>query len=177
MPLYFIAITAPPEIDEQVLEYKQYMLDKFGCKVALKSPAHITLVPPFTLPDSERETLQHALKDFTSGCTDFTVELRNFAAFPPRVLYVDVTGNKPLQQLQAALEESLLRLAFPVKKSTRPFHPHVTVANRDLDKQYFQQAWSHFKDQLFRADFPASGISLLKHNGSRWTTVYTASFT
>ena len=176
MPLYFIAITTPPGIDKQILAHKHYMQDHFGCRVALKSPAHITLVPPFTMYDAQRKRLEDTLMDFTVGRTGFMIELKDFASFPPRVIYADVAENTPLQQLQAALEEQLFRMVFPVKKSTRPFHPHVTIANRDLDRHDFQLAWSHFADEKYDAVFAASGISLLKHEGSLWEVVFTTSF-
>lgn len=175
MALYFIAIAAPPEVDREVLRFKHSMLDQYGCKVALRSPAHITLVPPFNLPDAQRELLERALLGVAAGVEDFEVVLKNFAAFPPRVIYVDVVHSKPLQQVQALLERHLLPL-FPVKKSTRPFHPHVTIANRDLDKLHFAEAWNHFSEKDFTAAFSAAGLSLLRYDGTRWQIVYGAPF-
>lgn len=175
MALYFIAITAPAEVDRAVLRFKHFMLDQYGCKAALRSPAHITLVPPFDLPDAQRRLLEQALLDVAAGVQDFGIALKNFASFPPRVIYVDVAHNGPLQHVQALLERRLLPL-FPVKKSTRPFHPHVTIANRDLDKLHFAEAWNHFSEKDFRAAFSAAGLSLLRYDGTRWQVVYTAPF-
>ena len=47
MRMYFIAIVLPDELNKKVLKWKNFMHDKFGCKVGLKSPAHITFIPPF----------------------------------------------------------------------------------------------------------------------------------
>ena len=108
MALHFIAITTPSEIDSEILLFKHYMLDRYGCKVALRSPAHITLVPPFDLPDAQRALLEQVLLEFAADVADFRIELKNFASFPPRVIYVDVVPNKPLQQVQVLLEGRLL---------------------------------------------------------------------
>ncbi|MBE7173856.1 MAG: RNA 2',3'-cyclic phosphodiesterase [Williamsia sp.] len=176
MHLYFVAITAPPAVDHEVLQFKQTMLEQYGCRVALRSPAHITLIPPFNLPDAEVHQLKTALDNFAGSIPDFVLELKDFSCFPPRVIYVDVVHNESLKQVQSLLEVRLLPY-FPVKKSTRPFHPHVTIANRDLDKSHFEEAWRHFKDQAYNVQFPASGISLLQYNGNRWQTIHTAPLT
>lgn len=175
MLLHFIAITTPAEVDIRVLRFKQYMLEQYGCKVALRSPAHITLISPFSLPEVQKDLLRQTMQDFAAGVADFMVELKNFSRFAPRVIYVDVMQSELLHQTQRLLEERLLP-HFPLKRSTRPFHPHVTITNRDLDQSYFGEAWDHFKEQEFRAAFFASGLSLLQYNGSRWQIISTAPF-
>src|SRR5687768_15434483 len=134
--LYFIAIVAPETINQQVLEWKNYMLQRFNCKVALKSPAHITLIPPFEMQDSAQTTLQELLLPFAARQQNFPIHLKDFAAFKPRVIYAGVIPNARLSELRTDLEATiLLDNRFPVKKEERPFHPHVTIANRDLTKE------------------------------------------
>lgn len=170
MSLYFIAVTAPEPVNEQVLGFKNYMLETYGCRVALKSPAHITLVPPFTLADQERARLERTLDAFAAEQNNLDIELKDFAAFAPRVIYVDVVASRALEELQAALEQTLLGQSFPVRKSTRAFHPHVTMANRDLQPHHFREAWDRFRHERFEARFPAQGISLLHLENGRWKT-------
>lgn len=165
---YFIAIVAPEEINQQVLEWKQYMLQHFNCKVALKSPAHITLIPPFIMPDTMQHELEEVLLKFAQEQPSFPIQLNNFAAFKPRVLYVHVQPNNQLNDLQARLETYLLHIDFPIKKEDRPFHPHVTIANRDLQKDDFPRAWQYFQQLSYEVTFTANTISLLRHNGQIW---------
>ena len=54
--MYFIALVLPGELNEKVLHWKNFMHDRYDCKVGLKSPAHITLIPPFWMEESS-ETL------------------------------------------------------------------------------------------------------------------------
>ncbi|THU41006.1 RNA 2',3'-cyclic phosphodiesterase [Niastella caeni] len=170
--LYFIAIVTPETINQQVLEWKNYMLQQFNCKVALKSPAHITLIPPFQMPDSAQQEMKDHLQSFAAGKESFSIQLKNFAAFKPRVIYVNVLPNDPLKELRTQLETTLLKSRrFPVKKEDRPFHPHVTIANRDLTKEDFPQAWQHFQSIAYEATFTADAISLLRHNGKIWEIV------
>jgi 2'-5' RNA ligase len=169
--LYFIAIVAPEAINRQVLEWKHYMLQEFKCKVALKSPAHITLIPPFDMPGAMHNELEEVLLQFAAEQPFFPIQLKNFAAFKPRVLYVHVEPNTHLSDLQARLEAFLLKTDFPVKKEERPFHPHITIANRDLQKNDFPLAWQYFQQVSYEVSFVANAISLLKHNGQLWEVV------
>ncbi len=169
--LYFIAIVAPGIINNQVQEWKHYMLQKFNCKVALKSPAHITLIPPFDMPGTMHHELEEVLLQFAAGQLRFPIQLKNFAAFEPRVIYVHVQPNIYLSGLQARLEAYLLRTDFPIKKEDRPYHPHVTIANRDLQAADFPRAWQHFQQLSFETSFVADTISLLRHNGQIWEVV------
>ncbi|OQP53733.1 RNA 2',3'-cyclic phosphodiesterase [Niastella populi] len=166
--LYFIAIVAPEAINNQVLEWKQYMLQTFHCRVALKSPAHITLIPPFQLPGTKHHELEEVLPEFAARQPRFPIQLKNFAAFKPRVIYVHVQPNTHLSGLQARLEAYLIQTDFPIKKEDRPYHPHVTIANRDLQAADFPIAWQHFQQRPYEASFVAHAISLLRHNGQTW---------
>jgi 2'-5' RNA ligase len=174
---YFIAIVAPEQINRQVLEWKHYMLQHFNCKVALKSPAHITLIPPFIMPIDMQPELEEQLQLFSARQQSFTIQLKNFAAFKPRVLYVHVQPNTHLNDLQANLEAFLLQhKQFPIKKEERSFHPHVTIANRDLQKEDFSLAWQHFQQVAYDVSFPANAIALLQHNGHIWEIARTFPF-
>lgn len=166
--LYFIAIVAPEAINQQVLEWKHYMLQQFGCKAALKSPAHITLIPPFQMPGTMQHEMEEVLLLFAHEQPFFPIQLKNFAAFKPRVLYVHVQPNTHLSGLQARLEAHLIDTCFPIKKEERPYHPHVTIANRDLQKEDFPLAWQYFQQLSYKTSFKADAISLLRHNGELW---------
>jgi 2'-5' RNA ligase len=166
--LYFIAILTPHTINHQILEWKTYMLHHFNCKAALKSPAHITLIPPFSMRKEQEKQLTGILQ--TLSHPRFPITLKNFNAFKPRVIFVHVEPGKQLQELKTTVENALT--GFPIKKETRPFHPHVTIANRDLEKEDFPKAWEHFKHINYEAVFDANNISLLRHNGAKWEIAY-----
>jgi len=172
VPLHFIAILTPDEINRQALEWKNYMLQQFNCKVALKSPAHITLIPPFHMPDSDKSDLANILTRVAFQHDSFSIHLKNFAAFKPRVIYIGVQPNQLLNELKANTEETILQAnRFKIKKEERPFHPHITIANRDLAKEDFNKAWQHFEHISFETSFTADAISLLRNNDRKWDVV------
>ena len=167
--LYFVAIVAPDWMNEQVSVWKNYMRDKYGCQVALRSPAHITLVPPFSMKPEREADISFHLQKFTATEKNFPVSVKNFDAFRPRVIFLDVEPTEGLMLLKQQLDQYLQTLStFTFKPEPRPFHPHVTIANRDLKKKDFQPAWEYFNHIKYVANFPASGISLLRHNNAIW---------
>src|SRR6476619_3498149 len=124
--MYFIALVLPAEINDEVLKWKIFMRDHFDCVVALRSPAHVTLIPPFWMSDNLENKLEDTINQFSQLEASFEINLKNFSAFKPRVIYVDVLPSARLETLQTRLLEYLIVSdLFPIKKEDRPFHPHV----------------------------------------------------
>jgi 2'-5' RNA ligase len=168
LALYFIAIVAPEEVNNQVVTWKQFMLQEFGCKVALRSPAHITLVPPFNMAKDRESELLMLLQDFWSRQPGIEIELKDFDCFKPRVIYVNVVQSPALNVLQKRVTHLLIEAGFPIKEDKRPFHPHLTIANRDLDTKDFGTAWEHFRNIQYTTTFSAAGIGLLRSGHGGW---------
>ena len=175
MNMYFIAIVAPEEINDQVIKWKNYFKDHFECTVALKSPAHITLVPPFWMKEDLENDLVNSIRHFSIAKNKFEITLKDFEAFKPKVIFVDVLKNETLDNLHESFEDFILKEnKFPIKKDDRPFHPHVTLATRDLYKKAFQQAWEVFSKKKYEASWIVTGISLLRHNKKNWDVIFTS---
>lgn len=160
---YFIAILLPERVLDQVEALKQELLQQFNLKGALRSPAHITLHPPFEWKEEEEEKLIEILKQFRFD-EKFEIVLKDFNCFEPRVIYVDVVKNTALNELHTQLNY-FVREKLEISNTlqvTREFHPHVTIAFRDLKKQIFHEVWSGFKARKFDARLQFEGITLLK---------------
>jgi len=111
-----------------------------------------------------------ALSSFSNSRQRFTIHLDNFGCFEPRVIFIGVTANPILDALQKELHrycKQELNL-FNAQYRDLPFHPHVTLAFRDLKKQKFITAWEEFKEKKFSREFAVEKITLLKHDGRRW---------
>ena len=175
--MYFMAIVAPEEVNATILKWKQLMKERFDCVVALRSPAHITLIPPFWLAEEEEHQLKDAISEFSQSCAGFEVCLKNFSVFKPRVIYVDVMPNQELRSLHDRLEEFLVtKKQFSISKEERPLHPHVSIATRDLHKKAFREAWDIFREKKYESSWIASGISILRHDQKKWDVIFTSHF-
>lgn len=174
--MYFIAVVLPKHLDDQVLAYKKWMKEMYGCKVGLKSPAHITIVPPFWMSEEKEMLLRQDMEIIAQMFSSFTLETDDFSAFRPRTIFVAVQESEELETLKKHADDFFRRSDYGMKSEGRPFHPHITIATRDLHKKDFAEAWPHFQAKEFRETFEAVSLSLLKHNGRNWDVVFTAEF-
>lgn len=170
--MYYVAIVCPEELNKIILRFKLWMQEKFGCKVALKSPAHITLIPPFWFDAQEEDILLQALHGFKISEQAIKIELNDFAHFSNRVLFIDIKPNDHLTRIRQEAEDHFFnKLGTIIKKETRLFSPHITIANRDLKPGDFKTAWEHFSAKQFEESFIAEKISLLRLDQGKWHVV------
>lgn len=169
---YFIAIVIPEPFFTEIESLKHELLTSHGLKGALRSPAHITLHRPFEWKEEKERLLIEKLRNFKFD-SDFKIELQNFAWFEPRVIYVNVQPNQHLFELHARLTsyaKQELKL-FNEAEDLRGFHPHVTVAFRDLKKAMFYELQKGFDKKQFHGKFHYAGFSLLKLN-KKWEELH-----
>lgn len=167
---YFLAILPDADTANVVSSLKEYCSESYGTKAALRSPPHITLHMPFHWKTSGEAKLIDALQQFAIGELPFAISLRDFGCFSPRVIFIAVEKNEQLHQCQRKLDRFCkvnLNL-FDASYRDQPFHPHITIAFRDLKKTVFPIAWEEFKTKPFKADFTCDSFWLLKHDGQVW---------
>lgn len=184
--IFFIALLPPQDIQDQITEIKEYFATNYHSRKALNSPPHITLQPPFEWSLDNVPILTECLNNFAIAQSDrypiaqsaryaiahhpISITLQNYAAFPPRVIYIDVVQTPELLNLYSALcstlETNLNIIDSQSKK--RPFCPHVTVAFKDLTKADFYTAWEEFAQKKLAFQFIANDITLLIHRHGKW---------
>jgi 2'-5' RNA ligase len=100
----------------------------------------------------------------------FHLQFHNFSCFAPRVIFINVTENEALRNFQHQLHRfcKVELDVFNAQYKDMAFHPHLTLAFRDLKKPMFEKAWKEFKDKEFKGSFAAKQFTLLKHNGKVW---------
>ncbi len=168
--LYFLAIIPPKNICEEVYTYKQIAFEKFNSRASLNSPAHITLHMPFKWKNKKEDLLIEKLSEFSFTNFPFSIELNDFNSFTPRVIFINVKESEQLNTLQKNLirhmrkELNILNADY----KGRPFHPHMTVAFRDLKKSIFRETEAFFAKEKYHRKFEASQFCLLKHDGKVW---------
>ena len=171
MQLYFVALLPPADIQREVTAFKQTAQERFGSGHALRSPPHITLIPPFRTDRTDFATLQTAADRQVS----FPVSLLNFDRFGRRVIFVNVLPSEFLSGCQQRLAE-FGHETYGIEPDRRPFHPHMTVAFRDLTQAAFPKAWAYFSAQQYDRTFTADAFTLLRHTGQGWEVKQTFDF-
>lgn len=167
--LYFIAIVLPSPILEKVEELKCDIYENYGCKVALKSPAHITIIPPFGIASSYEEKIKIILKQFSEKQNEFKIALNGFNKFNERTIFIDIKKSKPLETLYYSCNETFKNLSN--KKLEHFFHPHITIANRDIPSNLFHEIWNKYQHTKFEEEFTCKNLTLLKNNGENWNVI------
>jgi 2'-5' RNA ligase len=167
---YFLAIIPPEPVLDKVNQIKEHFKTTYNCKAALRSPAHITLHMPFTWKEKKEGEMIDILARASKNYKPFKIHLQNYAAFPPRVIYINVKPNEYLIEMQKDLEGVAKRELnlFNANRLDYPYHPHMTVAFRDLKKDLFKLAWDEFESKQYAPSFEVNAFTLLKHDGKEW---------
>lgn len=175
--MYYLAIVLPTHLDEKVLAFKTFMKEHYDCKVGLKSPAHITVVPPFWMKSDLEDQLLTTATDIAASTQTFSIQTNDFSSFKPRTIFIAVAENIALHTLKRKADDVFARHPeFNIKKENRPFHPHITIATRDLTKAAYFDAWPRFAEKPFREEWIAEGLCILKHNKKNWDVWHTSQF-
>lgn len=171
-PLYFIALVVSGELAEQVREIQLHCSEEYKSKKALRSPPHVTLIPPFRQDVSIEIALDKKLKPFFNKYAVFEIELNGFDKFDSRTIFIKPEENPYLVKMQEELRYFLNDdYAFIEREPSRKFNPHVTIASGDLRKQFFHPAWQEFENKKFHETWNVTSAHLLKHDGKKWNPV------
>lgn len=84
--------------------------------------------------------------------------------------------NEELRSLKIAVDIFFSQSDHTIKIDIRPFHPHITIATRDLHKKDFHEAWHLFETKKFKVEWEAKGLSVLRYNRTIWEVIHTSTF-
>ena len=169
--LYYIAVVLPSPVADAVRTLQHRAHTAYHSRAALRSPPHITLQPPFRQPLDQVANLKQVLAEFASVYLPFPVGLNGFGCFLPRAVFVSVVENQMLSTVRHDLIRTLIQnqIVGPDEQPLCTFHPHVTIAFRDLIRCHFKSLWDEVEHKSFADQFTADGITLLQHNGKGWS--------
>lgn len=173
--LYFIALIPPEPWKEAVTELKKEF-STYKSFHALKSPPHVTLIPPFRMGADSEPKLKRELNEFAASRHQFSLRVVGFGAFKPRVIFLEIELSDDLTALYDGITRDFGYLIEDSFRSNKRFHPHMTLAFRDLTKSMFHKAWDHYRDKEFSFEFQVESVYLLKHNGKFWDVMLEAGF-
>ncbi len=168
--LYFIAWVLPEPLQSEITDFKELADELFYSRHALKSPAHITFIPPFYASEEEVDDLTGSLTELLKRENPIWVEFNGFDKFGRRVIFVNVTENPALVKFQKRLY-NWFKQNYQGKLKPNRFHPHATVAFRDLQEEFFDDAWSFFSQMDYEDRAVMNEIHILKHENKKWRVI------
>ena len=164
--LYYIALLPDDKLSQLCLEYKQQAQNLFQAQVALRSPAHITLIPPFNADEPVINQIILILAHVATQQHELELQLNGWQHFGVMTIYLCFAANLTLSLLQAETKQQIALLA-----KLRPeaeFTPHISIVNRDLAEIDFNSAWEYFNQQSFPTLTKCTQLALLKHTPFGW---------
>lgn len=170
---YFIALVPEGKVREEATRLKEEMRELFNLKYALKSPPHVTIKMPFTYNELKEERLVSKLAKFFDIYASFQLQFKGFGRFGSRIIFVDMKPSHELNRLQEALNEyckSELKLVNEL--SDKAFHPHMTIAFKDVKPKSFDVYWKYVQNKEFNAFYPVEDIALLKRIEGKWEVIH-----
>jgi 2'-5' RNA ligase len=171
--LFFIAAVPPQPLFDELNELRKSIAARYQATKALRIVPHITLKAPFKLHFSLYEQWLEAFQSLSFSVQPFDVMFEKFNAFKKRkspVLFLEPLYTESLFQLQKDLLRQLKALPFMIEFSSNEyeFHPHLTMAYRDLTYDNFHVLWNEVKNQTFERSFRLEELSLLEHDSQKW---------
>lgn len=171
MKRLFIAVDFPEAIKAQL---KPLCSGLSGAKWVSHHQMHLTLRFIGDADKQQEEAIKTGLA--TIQATPFSMSLEGIGQFPPkgkpRVIWVGVQAEAPLNQLQSKVEQAIRNCGF--EEADHTFSPHITLARfreaptREHVEDYFERH-QHFKTALFPVDRFVLYSSQLTPSGSIYT--------
>jgi 2'-5' RNA ligase len=175
--LFFIAVIPPKPIADKVTAIKQDFAGRFSSSRALRIVPHITLKAPFRISEGKRKGLLQWFDKLDIPMKIFEVKLNGFGAFDnPKnpVVFVRPETSDALSGLQRQIVGKLSDLLpKEIAHTDENFHPHMTVAYRDLTWEHFENAWASYQSKDFSEAFAVDCFHLLEHDGTKWNVIAT----
>ncbi|WP_294820591.1 2'-5' RNA ligase family protein [uncultured Flavobacterium sp.] len=174
--LYFIALLPHTTVSDEITAFRHDFAQNYMSSRALRTMPHITLKAPFKLPDTEHDTLLDWFNSIRPDVGPFIVELEDFGSFDNKnnpVIYVKPLMTPQLQALQASIVNAFEK-NYPqigIHYVEQKFHPHMTIAYRDLTAEQYERAMNVYRHKKYSATFRADRFFLFHHNGEQWNIV------
>src|SRR5687767_13566476 len=105
--LKLIAVVLPEPLFSFVKEQQNFIADTWGCCKSLRTPPHITLIPPLSLKMEEIDILESILSTIAVKNNPFVLEVNQYEAFKPRVVYLNTPTPKGLSKLYSELRHTI----------------------------------------------------------------------
>ncbi len=166
------AIVPPEPLYSELHEIKEYVAKKYHTTEALRRPVHITMIAPFSAQGSIEPKLKTFIDSFAATYERFDILIDGFGTFYSNVLFFQPVESPELMKLQKDLARKFTKVHL--RKERRPssgFHPHITLAYKDISRPNFAKAREEYQEKIFRRRFTLDYLCLMKFDKG-WTTIH-----
>lgn len=170
LQLYSIALVPPKTIRDEILGFQLLAEKKFDSKITLRSPVHITLVPPFKASDDELKLIvKKVALCLKNNHRPIQTVITGFYHFSNRVIMLEVSKSKALEVLFTDIMLTCSQITL--NNSYTKFVPHVTIANRDLSPEIFDKAYEYFSHIPYSRNFISDELAIFHFSQGKWSAI------
>ena len=166
-----MAIIPPEPVRREIQAIKVEIAEKYQTERALRSPPHITLVPPFRFDEESIEIPLQEVRKLASEFTPFVLKTKALGTFAPRVVFLEVEESQTLSSLHFALKQYFESLELKSLKFHPVYRPHITLAFRDLEPPDFEAIVNTYADRKWNYRFEVKSLWLLRNRERSWEVV------
>jgi 2'-5' RNA ligase len=169
--LYFIALVPENPVQDEIMRFKNTAKINFRSSKSLNSPTHITIIPPFSISGNNQQKLENDLEKAVTNQSSLAINLNGFGHFGNRVIYVNIKTDEKITDLYSKVFKIFQPYFDDKNMRNDKFHPHITVAFKDLLPEMFEVAWEYFSGKTYEREAIIDGITLLKLENKKWIEV------
>ena len=104
----------------------------------------------------------------------FLAHVNGFGSFSDRTVFARVLPDGRWDMLYTRIFEAFSdTLPNVLRRDTRPFTPHITVANRDIPTGSATDALKHFDELELAAEFQVTAVTVFERHAGRWIPIDT----
>jgi 2'-5' RNA ligase len=168
--LKLIAIVPPEPVFTDIRKEQEYIAETWGPKHALRTPPHLTIVPPLSLTSGEMGWLFGMASALAATFYPFRLELKDYNSFKPRVVFIQPIVPKELYDLYELWHQALMVKMPHVldRYPDRPYNPHVTLAHKDVTHPQFDKIWNYYSGKKYRKSFQVDHFCILSYHEHGW---------
>jgi 2'-5' RNA ligase len=168
MPRLFVAIDLPGKLQTQLSTFSHTV----GCgRPVPAEQLHLTLRFIGEVDEPTALCIRQCLASIS--CPPFSITLADVGFFPPRgaprLLFLGITANRHLHELQSLVEQGVVSCGLPAEK--RPFSPHITLTRfrqppRAAELHRFTEEFSRFSSLPMTISYFSLYQSILNPSGA-----------
>jgi|GEM_PF-951451 len=169
--LFMLAIEPPADLAARIDAIRQEFAARYRCSAGLRPQVHLTLYPPFRINRIEAEVVAGKLAGWAATQQPFTLSIPGFDCFRRNgVLFLALRDTERLNMVYQETVRIIDPHVLPQDRN-RPFHPHITIAKRDIPKSRLREALDEYLPRHFSETFTVDRLFFWRHNGSSWKTM------
>ena len=100
----------------------------------------------------------------------FQIEFTGYGCFKNSVIYMDMVVSSQIENLyrewRTALETGMPHLLK--RYPDRPYHPHLTLAHRDVSPEVFKLMWEYYKEREHKTSVTFRSFGILHQQPAKW---------